>query len=87
LTRPGQDGKLSTVCEVRINHSVYKKKQHDIFLPYENTVSKVSVHDIKDPEFKVSEIFAGAGDLAAGLEKAGLKCPALNETDREIVRH
>ena len=37
-----------------------------------------------EPENKYSvlELFAGAGGLAIGLEKAGLKCVALNEIDK-----
>ena len=33
-------------------------------------------------DFTVIELFAGAGGLAVGLEKAGLKCVALNEIDK-----
>ena len=33
-------------------------------------------------EYKVLELFAGAGGLAVGMEKAGLKCVALNEIDK-----
>jgi len=36
------------------------------------------MHSIKK-EYTVIELFAGAGGLALGLEKAGLKCLALNE--------
>ena len=39
-----------------------------------------SVNPIK--EFNVLELFAGAGGLAVGLEKAGIKCVALNEIDK-----
>jgi DNA (cytosine-5)-methyltransferase 1 len=35
-----------------------------------------------DNEYKVLELFAGAGGLAIGLEKAGIKCVALNELDK-----
>ena len=33
-------------------------------------------------EYTVLELFAGAGGLAVGMEKAGLKCVALNEIDK-----
>src|SRR5690606_41216022 len=33
-------------------------------------------------DYTVLELFAGAGGLAIGLEKAGLKCKALNEIDK-----
>jgi DNA (cytosine-5)-methyltransferase 1 len=32
--------------------------------------------------YTVLELFAGAGGLAVGMEKAGLKCVALNEIDK-----
>ncbi len=40
---------------------------------------------VRDPPLKkytVVELFAGAGGLALGLEKAGLSCLALNEIDK-----
>jgi DNA (cytosine-5)-methyltransferase 1 len=35
-----------------------------------------------DNDYSVLELFAGAGGLAIGLEKAGIKCKALNEIDK-----
>lgn len=35
-----------------------------------------------DNDYTVLELFAGAGGLAVGLEKAGLKCVGLNEIDK-----
>src|SRR5699024_8989229 len=35
-----------------------------------------------DNEYKGLELFAGAGGLALGMEKSGLKCVALNEIDK-----
>ena len=35
-----------------------------------------------DHEYSVLELFAGAGGLGIGMEKAGLKCVALNEIDK-----
>ncbi len=32
-------------------------------------------------DYKVLELFAGAGGLAVGLEAAGIECAALNEID------
>jgi DNA (cytosine-5)-methyltransferase 1 len=37
---------------------------------------------VANDEYKVLELFAGAGGLAVGMEKAGLKCVALNEIDK-----
>lgn len=39
-----------------------------------------------DHQYTVLELFAGAGGLAIGLEKAGLKCLALNELDKYAVK-
>jgi DNA (cytosine-5)-methyltransferase 1 len=46
-----------------------------------------SEHDVSNEvvanrRYKVLELFAGAGGLAIGLEKAGLNCVALNEIDK-----
>ena len=48
-------------------------------IDYEDTVDNF-VKPIK--EFNVIELFAGAGGLAIGLEKSGIKCVALNEIDK-----
>lgn len=85
LRRWDREGKLSAVREPMSNYRVYKREQvetlfadffsHDV----EDTVSNyVEPHN----EYKVLELFAGAGGLAVGLEKAGLKCVALNEIDK-----
>lgn len=39
-----------------------------------------------DNQYSVLELFAGAGGLAIGMEKAGLKCLALNEIDKYAVK-
>jgi len=82
LRRWDQDGKLIAVREPSSNYRVYSKEQLDMFLPYENKDDEVSNNVVADQEFKVLELFAGAGGLAVGLEKAGLKCVALNEIDK-----
>jgi DNA (cytosine-5)-methyltransferase 1 len=85
LRRWDREGKLSAVREPMSNYRVYKRIQvetlfadflsHDV----EDTVSNyVEPHN----EYTVLELFAGAGGLAVGLEKAGLKCVALNEIDK-----
>ncbi|MEZ4916889.1 MAG: DNA (cytosine-5-)-methyltransferase [Chitinophagales bacterium] len=48
----------------------------------ELTIDEVSNFIQPDNEYSVLELFAGAGGLALGLEKAGLKCIALNEIDK-----
>lgn len=85
LRRWDREGKLSAVRDPMSNYRVYKRIQvetlfadflsHDV----EDTVSNyVEPHN----EYTVLELFAGAGGLAVGLEKAGLKCVALNEIDK-----
>jgi DNA (cytosine-5)-methyltransferase 1 len=48
----------------------------------ENFEDNISNHVEPYEEFTVLELFAGAGGLAIGMEKAGLKCVALNEIDK-----
>ena len=67
------------------NYRVYKREQVEtLFADFVN-------HDVEDfatnyveshNEYLVLELFAGAGGLAVGMEKAGLKCFALNEIDK-----
>lgn len=82
LRRWDREGKLVALREPISNYRVYKKDQLNLFLnllPNEEEVDNF-VAPIK--EFKVLELFAGAGGLAIGLEKAGIKCTALNEIDK-----
>nr|WP_240665747.1 DNA (cytosine-5-)-methyltransferase [Lutibacter sp. HS1-25] len=46
---------------------------------FENEVDNAVV---PNKEYRVLELFAGAGGLAIGLEKSGIKCVALNEIDK-----
>lgn len=84
LRRWDRDGKFSAVREPISQYRIYKKEQvnallEQLSIDYEDTVDN-SVNPIK--EFNVLELFAGAGGLAVGLEKAGIKCVALNEIDK-----
>jgi len=84
LRRWDRDGKFPAVREPMNKYRIYKKEQVNSLLKqldidYEDTVDN-SVIPIK--EFRVLELFAGAGGLAVGLEKAGIKCVALNEIDK-----
>ena len=84
LRRWDRDGKLKAVREPMSNYRVYKKEQLSIF---SNLLSN-ELEDVTDNsvtphvDYNVLELFAGAGGLALGLEKAGLKCVALNEIDK-----
>lgn len=84
LRRWDREGKFSAVREPISQYRIYKKEQinsllEQLSIDYEDTVDN-SVTPIQD--FKVLELFAGAGGLAVGMEKAGIKCVALNEIDK-----
>jgi len=84
LRRWDRDGKFSAVREPISQYRIYKKEQVNSLLDqlsinYEDTTDN-SVIPIR--EFNVLELFAGAGGLAVGMEKAGIKCVALNEIDK-----
>jgi DNA (cytosine-5)-methyltransferase 1 len=84
LRRWDRDGKLSAVREPMSNFRVYRKNEVlTLFSDFltENT-DTVSNFVKPENEYKVLELFAGAGGLAIGMEKAGLKCVALNEIDK-----
>tara|TARA_R110002072_G_scaffold99364_9_gene218580 strand:+ start:3228 stop:4466 length:1239 start_codon:yes stop_codon:yes gene_type:complete len=85
LRRWDNEGILNAVREPVSNYRVYRK--HDVqtllgSLFDENFEDEISNHVEPEHEYKVLELFAGAGGLAVGLEKAGLKCEALNEIDK-----
>ena len=77
-------GKFIADREPISNYRIYKKADveklyHNFLKDKEEEVSNF-VEPIKD--YTVIELFAGAGGLAIGMEKAGLKCVALNEIDK-----
>lgn len=85
LRRWDKEGVLNAVREPGSNYRVYRKSDVQAFMAelidgvdLSETESKV----LPNKEFNVLELFAGAGGLAIGLEKAGLKCVALNEIDK-----
>jgi DNA (cytosine-5)-methyltransferase 1 len=78
-----RNGKLSAVREPMSNYRVYKKDQLKIFDELSFLFNPTEKGNEIKPERKYSvlELFAGAGGLAIGLEKAGLSCIGLNEID------
>jgi DNA (cytosine-5)-methyltransferase 1 len=85
LRRWDREGILSAVREPVSNYRVYRKSDVQLLLGnlYEkDTFDDVSNYVEPKNEYSVLELFAGAGGLAIGLEKAGLKCTALNEIDK-----
>lgn len=85
LRRWDRDGKLSAVREPMSNYRVYRKEQLQLFPEFNEVVqNSKNVGNFVKPnnQYSVLELFAGAGGLAIGLEKAGIKCAALNEIDK-----
>ncbi|WLD25141.1 DNA (cytosine-5-)-methyltransferase [Flavobacterium dauae] len=85
LRRWDEEGKLSAVREPMSNYRVYRKSEVlKLFSGFVNTdqAEIVSNFVLPNHDYKVLELFAGAGGLAVGMEKAGLKCVALNEIDK-----
>ena len=85
LRRWDREGKLSAVREPMSNYRVYRKSEvQTLFADFISQDTKETFSNFVEAEneYKVLELFAGAGGLAVGLEKAGLKCVALNEIDK-----
>lgn len=87
LRRWDSKGKLSAVREPMSNYRMYHKSQLQIFDELHflfNNNQTINPQDSKR-QYTVLELFAGAGGFALGLEKAGLKCIALNEIDKNAA--
>lgn len=84
LRRWDRDGKLTAVREPISNYRIYQKEQLNLFSHLLSNELDDDVDNSVTPlkDYKVLELFAGAGGLAIGLEKAGIKCVALNEIDK-----
>ncbi|MCG7280706.1 DNA (cytosine-5-)-methyltransferase [Chryseobacterium taklimakanense] len=85
LRRWDREGKLTAVREPVSNYRVYKRTDIQTLFP---EIFDIKIHETEEDhgepkkDYNVIELFAGAGGLAIGLEKAGLKCLALNEIDK-----
>jgi DNA (cytosine-5)-methyltransferase 1 len=89
LRRWDREGKLSAVREPMSNYRVYRKSEvKTLFSDFINQDAKEMFSNFVEAEneYKVLELFAGAGGLAVGMEKAGLKCVALNELDKSACQ-
>jgi DNA (cytosine-5)-methyltransferase 1 len=85
LRRWDNEGKLNAVREPMSNYRMYRKSEIDtLFLSFIDGDIPETISNHIEPEnnYTVLELFAGAGGLAIGMEKAGLKCVALNEIDK-----
>lgn len=84
LRRWDREGKLSAVREPISNYRVYRKSDVlELFADFELNINDIESNFVApENEYKVLELFAGAGGLAIGMEQAGIKCAALNEIDK-----
>ncbi|MDW7695667.1 DNA (cytosine-5-)-methyltransferase [Flammeovirgaceae bacterium SG7u.111] len=85
LRRWDKEGILNAVREPVSNYRVYKKSDVQTLLGSlfdDDAEDDVSNYVEPENQYTVLELFAGAGGLAIGLEKAGLTCTALNEIDK-----
>ena len=85
LRRWDNEGILNAVREPVSNYRMYRKSDVQALLGSffdDVVIDEVSNFVEAENEYSVLELFAGAGGLAVGLEKAGLKCVALNEIDK-----
>jgi DNA (cytosine-5)-methyltransferase 1 len=84
LRRWDRDGKLSAVREPISQYRIYKKTAISSFLEQVSIDFEDDIDNAVTPiqAFNVLELFAGAGGLAIGMEKAGIQCTALNEIDK-----
>lgn len=84
LRRWDNEDKLKAVREPMSNYRVYKKEQLEMFPEFKSYFNEEDKDNVVEPkkDYHVLELFAGAGGLAIGLEKAGIKCKALNEIDK-----
>ena len=85
LRRWDREGRLTAVREPISNYRTYKREQvESLFADHLNqdVHDQVSNYVEPDYDYSVLELFAGAGGLAVGMAKAGLKCVALNEIDK-----
>jgi len=85
LRRWDKEGILNAVREPVSNYRVYRKSDVQSLLGSlfdEVILDEISNYVEPVNKYFVLELFAGAGGLALGLEKAGLKCAALNEIDK-----
>jgi len=85
LRRWDNEGKLTAVREPISNYRVYKRAQLEMV--FGDLLENQGIEDVSNAveaehEYSVLELFAGAGGLAIGMERAGLKCVALNEIDK-----
>lgn len=85
LRRWDKSGKLESVRHPINNYRVYRssdlKQFGQIGFMFDEEIP--SATPVPEEAYTVVELFAGAGGLALGMEKAGLHCVLLNELNRD----
>lgn len=85
LRRWDKSGKLESVRHPINNYRVYRsddlKQFGQIGFMFEDETPEIET--TPTGTYTVAELFAGAGGLALGMERAGLNCVMLNEINRE----
>jgi DNA (cytosine-5)-methyltransferase 1 len=88
LRRWDAAGKLTSVRHPVNGYRMYKPKDLKIFeqlgFLFDSTPDNKKIKPAR--KYKSIELFAGAGGLALGLEKAGLSCVLLNEIDKNACQ-
>ena len=85
LRRWDKSGKLESIRHPINNYRVYRLHDLKQFGQIGFMFDQTTPEPAAAPEgvYTVAELFAGAGGLALGMEKAGLHCVLLNEVNRE----
>ena len=85
LRRWDKSGKLESIRHPINNYRVYHSHDLKQFGQIGFMFDETTPEPAAAPEgvYTVAELFAGAGGLALGMEKAGLHCVLLNEVNRE----
>ncbi|MDE9553021.1 DNA (cytosine-5-)-methyltransferase [Xenorhabdus bovienii] len=90
LRRWDTNGKLISQRNDENNYRYYKKDQLQDFeqaqFMFKGQWSEASEQTYTTEKYTVLELFAGAGGMALGLEKAGLKSVMLNEIDAHACK-
>ncbi|MCF8713772.1 DNA (cytosine-5-)-methyltransferase [Joostella atrarenae] len=84
LRRWDRCGKLNAFREPISEYRVYRMDDINALIEpmFPNSNNEDLNYEEPSRDYKVLELFAGAGGLAVGLEKAGISCVALNEIDK-----
>lgn len=90
LRRWDSEGKLIAIREPISGYRIYNKDEIETRFSQLLNIDKQTNATFPNHTYHSIELFAGAGGLAVGLEKAGLECIALNEMDKwacQTLRH